>query len=62
MPTVQFRTLSVGNTFTFDNKEYIRTVDQKVSCCSTLNAAEVAQPANKIMVKPNVLVEVTNNE
>jgi hypothetical protein len=58
MKAVLFKTLSVGQVFTYDNKQYIRVADQKVSCCKILNAAETNNPDTKIMIKPLVTVQI----
>jgi hypothetical protein len=58
MKAVLFKTLSVGQVFTYNGKQYTRVTDQKVSCCKTLNAAEVDNPDTKIMIKPLVSVEI----
>lgn len=62
MKTVLFKTINIGQVFTHDNKQYMRVADQKISCCKTLNAAEVDNPDIKIMIKPlvNVRIEEEN--
>jgi hypothetical protein len=60
MSTVVFKDLQEGVVFTYNGIQYTKIPAQKVSCCTTLNAAEVNNPNKKIMVKP--IVEVTVDE
>ena len=58
MAKKQFDELAVGAVFTFNNKEYTKMQPEKVSCCRSLNAAEVPNPSIKIFVRPQDEVEV----
>ena len=60
MSTIAFKDLQEGAAFTHNGIKYTKIPPQKVSCCTTLNAAEVNDPNKKIMVKP--IAEVTVDE
>lgn len=57
---IAFKEIKDGTIFTYNGIRYTKIPDEKVSCCTTLNAAEVNDPNKKIMVKP--LVEVSIDE
>jgi hypothetical protein len=56
----QFKDLAVGERFTFNDQEYIRIQDEKVSCCRTHNAALVSNPATKSQITPLTEVQVND--
>ena len=53
-----FETLQVGDRFTLNGKEYVKTQDIRVSCCKTINAKEVANSSNTLYVQPTSMVTV----
>lgn len=54
---MKFAEVAVGQKFKFNNIEYTKTDEIKVSCCKRLNAVNNADQ-NKIMVSPNQEVEL----
>lgn len=54
---MKFSELQVGQRFTSNGFEYTKIEPQKVSCCKTLNAINLVDN-NKVMIKPDVEVEV----
>jgi hypothetical protein len=60
MTTKQFKELKVGDTFTFNNIEYVRIADEKISCCRSNNAALVSEAKTKSFVPPLSEVQVND--
>lgn len=60
MKEVAFSTLSVGDNFVFDGKEYVRIKDEKISCCKSLNAALKDNPAQKTQIVPSKTVQIND--
>lgn len=54
---MKFSELHVGQKFMSNGIEYTKIEPQKVSCCKTLNAINLADN-NKTMIKPDTDVEV----
>lgn len=59
MKTVPFSEVAVGSTFTVNGKEYTKVDRVKISCCRFFNATLVSDPTNKIGIKPQDMVEVS---
>jgi hypothetical protein len=53
-----FGELSVGDRFTFNGQEFIKTNDIRISCCKTVNACAVNNRDNTIYVQPSSEVRV----
>ena len=61
MKEVQFQDLKNDDVFLFNNKQYKRMADQRISCCKILNAVSVDNPSEKIQIKPlGTLVQVND--
>jgi len=58
----RFVDIPVGTKFTFENNEYVKIPDNRVSCCKVLNAHLVANPNQKVMIVPISDVEVIEQE
>jgi hypothetical protein len=56
----KFQDIEVGTTFKFNNGEYIKIVDEKVSCCRVNNAVDATNPATKISVPKQSEVEIND--
>lgn len=54
---MKFSEVTVGQKFKFNNIEYTKIAEIKVSCCKRLNAVN-STDQNKIMVSPNEEVEL----
>jgi hypothetical protein len=51
-----FSELTVGQRFTINGTEYIKTQEVRVSCCKTINCQAVADPNNRIYIHPSTSV------
>jgi hypothetical protein len=58
MATKKFSDLSHGQQFTYNSMEYIKIPEERISCCSVLNAVQADNRANKIQITPITEVEV----
>lgn len=56
---MKFSELAIGDNFTYKGVEYKKISPIKVSCCKTWTAIKVADN-QKIMIKPNEIVEKIN--
>lgn len=54
----QFSELSVGQRFTVNGVEYIKTQEVRVSCCRSINCQAVNDPNNKTYIQPSTTVSV----
>jgi hypothetical protein len=54
----KFSELAVGERFTLNGMEYIKTQEVKVSCCRSINAQAVNDVNNKTFVGTNTVVVV----
>lgn len=57
MQNVQFKDLKTGDNFKYNNLEYVKISEERISCCKYLNAALSSDKKNKIQVKPLTNVE-----
>jgi hypothetical protein len=57
MKTVQFKDLNVGDIFKYNNLEYVKIKEERISCCKYLNASLNSDKKNKIQVRPLTNVE-----
>lgn len=53
-----FSELAVGERFTINSTEYVKTQEIKVSCCRSINCQAVADPSNKTYIQPSTAVTV----
>lgn len=54
----QFVDIPVGTKFKFENQEYIKTADERITCCKVMNAHLASDPKQKTMIVPISEVEV----
>jgi len=54
----QFSELAVGERFTVNGMEYIKTQEIRVSCCRSINAQAVNDINNKTFIGPTTTVTV----
>jgi len=61
--TKKFKDIPINQVFTFNNLQYKKITEERISCCRALNAASVTDPNQKIQVLPleEVTVEINNN-
>jgi hypothetical protein len=52
-----FKDLNIGEKFVYNNETYIKTEDERVSCCKVLNALKESNN-EKIMITPLQEVQV----
>lgn len=45
-----FGEIAVGDKFTFNGIEYVKTADVRVSCCRTVNCQSVSNPEQRTFV------------
>lgn len=57
MQNIEFKDLKTGDTFKYNNLEYIKIAEERISCCKCFNAALNSDKKNKIQVKPLTNVE-----
>jgi hypothetical protein len=55
---MKFHELQVNDKFTYDNVEYIRIPDERISCCKVLNAKVVATNEKAFIVPANDVTKV----
>lgn len=60
MSTQRFVDLAVGTKFIYDNKEYVKIQDQRITCCKVFNATLPGDPHQKFFIPPISEVQVTN--
>ena len=53
-----FAELAVGNRFTLNGMEFIKTEEVRIGCCKAINANAINDPNHKIFVKGNTSVTV----
>lgn len=58
----RFVDIPVGTKFMFENKEYIKIPDNRISCCQVLNAQLASDANQKIMIVPVSDVEVIEQQ
>lgn len=47
-----FKDIKVGQHFLYQDKEYVRITQKKITCCKSANAALASDPSKIIMVAP----------
>lgn len=58
MAIKKFSELPVGTKFTLNGIEYVKTVEERISCCQFNNARQTTNSSAKIGVTPVTDVEV----
>lgn len=58
MKTVQFKDVSVNQNFKINDTEYKKVEEKRISCCKFTNACLVADPNQKVGIKPLTEVQV----
>lgn len=53
-----FGELSVGDRFTFNNQEFVKTDEVRVSCCRSVNASIVTDSNSTVYFQPSTAVTV----
>jgi hypothetical protein len=56
----KFQDIEIGTKFTYNNNEYLKTANERVSCCHINNAVEFNNAAKKINVPENSEVETND--
>ena len=59
MKQVPFESIAVGSKFVYSGTEWSKTEKVKISCCKFNNAVSTSDPKNKIGIKPQEIVEVS---
>lgn len=54
----QFSELSVGDRFSYNGVEYIKTQEVRISCCRSVNCQAVNDPNHKTFVSGTALVNI----
>jgi hypothetical protein len=57
MATKKFSEVTNGQYFTMNSIEYIKIPEERVSCCSVLNAVQADNRSTKVQVTPITEVE-----
>ena len=57
---INFHDVAVGSEFSMNGKKYVRIPDERINCCTVMNAAESDNRATKIQVVPITQVEVND--
>ena len=60
MTTKQFKDLQIGEKFVYNNVEYVRIADERVSCCRSNNAVDTTTTATKTFIQPLSEVQVND--
>lgn len=55
-----FGELSVGDRFVFNNQEFVKTNEVRISCCRTVNACAANDSNNTVYIQPTTTVTVAN--
>lgn len=57
----RFVDIPVGTKFTHEGQTYVKTEDQRVSCCKVFNAVLASDVRQKTMIIPANDVEIVND-
>lgn len=49
---MKFHEVAVGEKFKFDNKEYVKVPEVRVSCCKISCNAEIVETSQKVVLNP----------
>lgn len=55
-----FQDVAIGTTFRFNNQDYVKIQNIKVSCCRSVNCHKVNSPNDRHFIQPQQKVEVDN--
>jgi hypothetical protein len=55
-----FSEIAVGSVFQFNNVQYTKTNDIRVSCCKVINAHETSNKNNTTYIPPTTIVSTMN--
>lgn len=58
MKSVKFSDVKIGAEFTYNDNQYTKLQQKKISCCKSINASLVSSPNQKILIKEDETVEV----
>ena len=53
-----FGELSVGDRFTYNNQEFVKKEEVRISCCQTINACATNDSNNRVYIQPSSLVVI----
>ena len=53
-----FGELSVGDRFTFNGQQFVKTNEVRISCCRTVNASAADNSSNTVYIQPTTVVTV----
>lgn len=56
-----FGELSVGDRFLFNNQEFVKTNEVRISCCRTVNASAASDSNNTVYIQPTTIVTTVTN-
>jgi hypothetical protein len=62
MSQVQFKDVAENTVFKSNGIEYKKIGTVKISCCRSINAEQVDNPAQRTFVPPNTEVEVNDQQ
>jgi hypothetical protein len=62
MATQKFMDIAIGSVFTFENNKYTKIPEQRISCCSVMNAVSTTNAEQKVNILPLIEVEVDTPE
>lgn len=54
----QFQSLAVGDRFMFNNLEFVKISEVRVTCCKVINCQSVSNPSETTFVSADTLVTV----
>lgn len=60
MITKQFKDLQIGEKFVYNNTEYTRIADERISCCRSNNAVDTTEAQTKTFIQPLSEVQVND--
>jgi hypothetical protein len=55
-----FKDIENNTVFEYNSLQYKKIEVKKISCCRSVNAEDINDPKNRILVGPNVEVEVND--
>ena len=62
MSNVKFSSLAIGQSFVYNNQEYVKTQEVRISCCKKANCRVVTNSnAKKNYIAPGTLVQKKDN-
>jgi len=61
MAIKKFMDLSIGDKFKLNGINYVKTQEERISCCQVINASQEDLPSTRIQVTPITEVETDIN-